>query len=376
LHITRLAICYASSIASAALDRSPLPLNTAAMLLIDEHNAAGYLRQHDLLNAAEAVQIRELPGGVSNVVLYVERTEGDDFVLKQAREQLRVAEPWFCSVERIWREVAVLDVCDRILQPQTTLDVRATTPKVLSSDRANFLYTMTAVPAHQTWKQQLLRGETDLTKAQACGRLLGELHAGTWGGAILPEELNDRQFFEDLRIDPYYRHVARNTPDLAPSIDRLIESVYANRLSLVHGDFSPKNLLVHAGGVVLIDFEVGHFGDPAFDLGFFLTHLLLKAFHASPAHESYFRLVEQFWASYEAPVRATASDEEYRALCQRAAHNLAGCMLARIDGKSTVEYLSNDSRQSVRRCARELLLAPPNHILAVFTQVRSVLDES
>jgi aminoglycoside phosphotransferase (APT) family kinase protein len=343
------------------------------MLLIDVHSATSYLRDQNLIGASEAVEVHELPGGVSNVVLYVERPDADDFVLKQAREQLRVAEPWFCSVERIWREVAVLKVCDRILQPQATLNVTATTPKVLYCDRENFLYTMTAVPAHETWKQQLLRGQTDAIKAQACGQLLGQLHAGTWGGANLPEELSDRQFFEDLRIDPYYRHVARTTTGLETSINSLIDSVYDNRLSLVHGDFSPKNLLVHREGIVLIDFEVGHFGDPAFDLGFFLTHLILKAVYASPAHEPCLNLAEKFWASYQGPVRATASDEAYRALCQRAAHNLAGCMLARVDGKSTVEYLSDASRHSVRQLAREMLLSPPKDILAAVGQVRSAL---
>ncbi|MBP85210.1 MAG: phosphotransferase [Planctomycetaceae bacterium] len=344
------------------------------MRLIDEHNAAAYLREQKLLGATEAVQIRELPGGVSNAVLHVERTEGDDFVLKQAREQLRVAEPWFCSVERIWREVAVLEVCDRILQLRPIGGVTATTPRVLYADRENFLYTMTAVPAHETWKQQLLRGDLDAAKAQACGELLGRLHAGTWNGANLSEELNDRQFFEDLRIDPYYRHVARNTPGLEAPINKLIESVYDNRLSLVHGDFSPKNLLVHEGGIVLIDFEVGHFGDPAFDLGFFLTHLILKAFNASPAHESYLNLAEQFWASYERPVRVVASDEAYRALCHRAVDDLAGCMLARIVGKSTVEYLSDDGHQSVRQLAREMLLSPPNDIPAAVSRARSALE--
>jgi 5-methylthioribose kinase len=232
---------------------------------------------------------------------------------------------------------------------------------------------MTAVGAHETWKEQLLRGETDAAKAQACGELLGRLHAGTWNGANLPAELDDRQFFEDLRIDPYYRHVARTTPDLEPSINKLIESVYDNRLCLVHGDFSPKNLLVHPGGVVLIDFEVGHFGDPAFDLGFFLTHLILKAFRASPAHQAYLDLVDQFWSRYHGPVHTAVGDEAYHALGRRAVHNLAGCLLARIDGKSTVDYLTGGTRQRVRRFATGLLLSPPEDLPAAVALVRREL---
>jgi aminoglycoside/choline kinase family phosphotransferase len=204
--------------------------------------------------------------------------------------------------------------------------------------------------------------------------LLGRLHAGTWNGANLSPELHDRQFFEDLRIDPYFRHLARTTPNLQAPIDKLIQSVYGTRLCLVHGDFSPKNLLVHPGGIVLVDFEVGHFGDPAFDLGFFLTHLILKAFRASPAHEAYLDLVDQFWASYHGPVREAAGDEAYHALSQRAVHNLAGCLLARIDGKSTVDYLTGDTPQRVRSVATGLLLSPPEDLQAAMALVRRELQ--
>lgn len=361
---------------AAELTQHSIRVDTAPMQLIDEHNAAAYLRGQGLIEQNEAVSIRELPGGVSNVVLYVERPEADDFVLKQAREQLRVADPWFCSVERIWREVAVLEVCEQLLPGRSHGVVPATTPRVLFTDRARYLYAMTAVPAHVTWKQQLLDGETDVAKAIACGQLLGRLHAGTWGGQELPEELSDRQFFDDLRIDPYYRHVASAHPDLKPAIDGLIDSVFAHQLCLVHGDFSPKNLLVHDGGLVLVDFEVGHFGDPAFDLGFFLTHLFLKAFHAVPRQEAYLALVENFWQTYSDELHRRVPDEGFRSLEDRAVMNLAGCMLARIDGKSKVEYLSESDRDVVRRLSKALLLRHPSTFDAVTSQARSLMTDN
>lgn len=345
------------------------------MQLLDTSNAITYLRERGLVGSQEVVKVRKLTGGVSNAVLYVARSDDEDFVLKQAREQLQVADPWFCSVERILREIEVLRVCERVLQPaDDTATAAATTPRLLFTDRDNFLFTMSAVASHETWKEQLLRGTADLATSAACGCLLGRLHAGTQHGAGLPESFSNRDFFEDLRVDPYYRQVARVHPELQGAIDILIRSVYDHQECLVHGDFSPKNLLVDAGGLVLVDFEVGHFGDPAFDLGFFLAHLLLKSFHARPDHASYLALIERFWDSYAVQVRPVANSGQWESLCRRTIVNLAGCLLARVDGKSRVEYLADAQRDQVRRFARQLLLAPPPSLAAVVQQAGKTLD--
>ena len=155
------------------------------MHIIEERNAGEYLRSVGLLQSGERAQVRELSGGVSNAVFYVQREDGPDFVLKQAREQLRVADAWFCSVERIWREVETMQICSAVLaaaRHHSQPTVPTTAPDVLFTDRENYLYAMTAVPTHQTWKQRLLAGETSADIATACGWLLGELHARTWGG--------------------------------------------------------------------------------------------------------------------------------------------------------------------------------------------------
>lgn len=340
------------------------------MQLIDDQNAVDYLRERRLIEDDEQVRVRELLGGVSNLVLYVERPDHEDFVVKQARAQLRVEEPWFCSVDRIEREVAVLQVCQAVV-PETS---DASVPQLLFDDPENHLYAMSAVPKHETWKQRLLGGETDTDKATASGRLLGTLHASTWRGKRIPRLLEDRTFFEDLRIDPYYRHVARVHPDLKPTIDEVIDSVYAHQLCLVHGDFSPKNLLVHQGGMVLVDFEVGHLGDPAFDLGFLLTHLVLKSLHVRSRHAEYVRLIDCFWKCYSTTLRVIASPDDFESLDRRAAQNLAACMLARIDGKSKVEYLSETNRNTVRTLARNMLTDVPCSIPDAMLQIRNTID--
>lgn len=331
----------------------------APSLVLTEQNAIEYLRSAGRIPHNAPAEATFLSGGVSNVVLYIRRLDDPslDFVLKQASPQLRVPQPWFCSVERIWREVAVLRRCERILGDAAQTSDSIHLPRLLFEDHENYVFAMTAAPlGHATWKQQLLTGRADPAIAAACGRLLGRLHAATWLDGETADALNDRQFFDDLRLDPYYRQVARVHPDLAAPLEGLVASVWEHRRSLVHGDFSPKNLLVWPAGLMLIDCEVGHYGDPAFDLGFFLTHLVLKSLTFHRRWSEYIALPQTFWASYAATVAPRAGRDEWQALEARAQLNLAGCMLARIDGKSRVEYLTQPD--PIREWARRLLLHP------------------
>jgi 5-methylthioribose kinase len=326
-------------------------------------NAVEYLRSRGHLSGDERANARELSGGVSNGVVRVSRSAGEDIVLKQGREQLNVADPWFCSVERIWREVDVLRECQRLVGNRpSNAPLNVAVPRLLFEDRDNYLYAMSAAPAdHVVWKNELLAGRTRPEIACACGTLLGALHAGSWHDAQIAHRLDNRQFFDDLRLDPYYRQVARVRADFAPAMDGLIESVLSNRHCLVHGDFSPKNLLVHKNGLLLIDFEVGHFGDPAFDLGFFLSHLVLKAFYKAPEHVPYFELIDYFWRNYRTVVTPTLSPSELGALVERGIQNFAGCAIARLDGKSKIDYLNdNGRRDAVRELCRRVFVERPS----------------
>jgi 5-methylthioribose kinase len=232
---------------------------------------------------------------------------------------------------------------------------------------------MTAAPVgHKTWKELLLSGEADPTIASACGKLLGTLHAGSWRSPEIAARLDDRSFFDSLRLDPYYRRLAVVHPDLAPVLNKLVSDTYATRLSLVHGDFSPKNLLIFPDQIWLIDFEVGHFGDPAFDLGFFLTHLALKAIHAGERRDDYLNLIDAFWNSYQVALLTAATPDELADLSRRSALHWAACMLARVDGKSPVDYLTLSEQLVVRRVAKDLLLQPVGTIAEVLRKLRDL----
>lgn len=338
------------------------------MQLLDEANAEAYLRERGWVSRQERVVVRRLAGGVSNEVLYVSRPDrvGRDFVVKQARRQLRTPEPWFASVERIWREVEVLRICQRLLlaerRPEATEPgtLIAATPLVLHEDRENYVFTMSAAPPdHRVWKADLLGGRVEPIIATACGRLLGRLHAGTWHNDEVAEQLDDRRLFDELRIDPYYRFVAQTHPDYAPAFERLIDETWDERHSLVHADFSPKNLLVFDGGLLLVDFETGHYGDPAFDLGFFLSHLVLKAAYHAPAHEAYLSLTETFWQSYQAELDKKVTHDDLRRVELRAVRHFAACAWARLDGKSQVDYLTEARRRDVVRATCQKLVTDP-----------------
>jgi aminoglycoside phosphotransferase (APT) family kinase protein len=344
---------------------------------ITASTAGGYLLDAGRIGRAEPVVVEELPGGVSNVVLLVTLpARGERFVLKQARGKLRVQEDWRCSIERIWREVEVLRICKSLLAGEgedfefgnkSVPIFPYGVPDLLWEDRENFLYAMTAAPRrHRTWKAMLLAGETKFGAfiAAACGRMLGRLHAGSWTSGDLARRLEDRTFFDALRLDPYYRHAARVHADRAGQLHQLIDSVWSHRLCLVHGDFSPKNLLVWKLGSLLIDFEVGHYGDPAFDLGFFLTHLVAKAVRAREHCRQYLQLAGFFWREYRAKVAAVATADELADLKRRMMLNLAGCLLARADGKSPLEYLTPEERNVIRTLGREWLVTPPDRLAA------------
>ncbi len=351
--------------------------------LIDEQNAEEYLRQRGWVRGAERIVVRELAGGVSNEVLYVSRPDrpGEDFVLKQARAQLRTPDPWFCGVERIWREVEVLRVCAELLDcdsvsPRCEPELVAQTPRILHEDRENYAFAMTAAPGnHRVWKTDLLAGRTEREIAAACGRLLGRLHAGSWQDVEIERRLEDRKIFDELRINPYYRTLAKAFPgEDAAALQRLIDSVWDHRRSLVHADFSPKNLLVYDGGLLLVDFETGHYGDPAFDLGFFLSHLMLKAAYHAPGFEPYLALTEQFWKSYNAELARKIDEEQQAYLQRRAILNFAGCGWARLDGTSKIDYLSDPARREMfRGICRNLLHQPRDDWEAVLADFRNRL---
>jgi 5-methylthioribose kinase len=336
---------------------------------IDAETAADYLREARRVPEVRAVRVRPLGGGVSNVVLRVDVDGQEPFVLKQSRERLRTEAHWVSRLDRIWTEQAALELLATVL-PEGAV------PAVLFADRPNYLFAMSCAPeVSTTWKERLLAGEADPRLAARAGTILATMHADLAGHPALAGLLADTSLFDGLRIDPYYRTIARVHPDLRPQIEALIDSMAeAPERTFAHADFSPKNILVHPGGLTVVDFETAHAGDPAFDLGFFLSHLLLKAARAAPAGEPYFELTRAFWSAY---LDRAGLAGDGSSLMARAIRHAAACCLARVDGKSPVDYLDEPRRHAVRQFARGVIGrdAPADWDALLATVAREVLDK-
>jgi 5-methylthioribose kinase len=331
---------------------------------IDANTAADYLRRAGRLDKADVIRVRELSGGVSNIVLRVDVGGRPPFVIKQCRERLRVAMEWLAPLDRIWTESATLEVLGRILPEESV-------PTVLFEDRPDYLFAMSCAPDDAvTWKALLMEGCDDPATAvrhreiaDRLGFLLGTIHDEARSHPALRARLADTSLFEQLRVDPYYRTTAQRHPDRAAKFDALIASMDRSpaERTLVLGDFSPKNILVHAGGLMLLDFECAHAGDATFDIGFFLTHLLLKEVRAIVAGGSvdrpYLRLTHEFWDAYLR--RRAITSEAATEFTHRANRHTAACCLARVDGKSPVEYLDARGQSLVRRFARLAMVVDP-----------------
>ncbi len=323
---------------------------------IHEHNAAEYLRESGRVPAGARVEVHELSGGVSNVVLEAAIEGSPPFVLKQCRERLRVQLDWRARLDRMWFETDALALLATVLPAGET-------PRVLFLDEPNYLFAMTRAPAEAVvWKADLLAGRFDPAIAERLGEDLGAIHAECAGHPALAGRFADVSLFDELRVDPYYRTIARVHPQIAAAVDGVITTMNQAQRTLVLGDYSPKNILVHSAGLVLLDFECAHAGDATFDCGFFLSHLMLKTVRAGlqlgemAKARALLDLAHRFVTAYHERLGSQA-----RTLAPRrceALHALL-CMLARVDGKSPVDYLSEAARSFVRSFTLAAILDPP-----------------
>lgn len=331
---------------------------------LSTRNVQRYLADCSLIPSGEVIEARELGGGVSNTVILIERPANPlrRWVAKQSLGKLRVKDDWRSDRARIFKEAECMQMLGVLLGSGAA-------PEVIHVDRKNFILIMTAAPVgSRVWKDLLLAGDVKPAIAGEAGKMLAKVMEASPHDAALRQAFEDRVVFDQLRIDPYYRTVAVRLPDVAPAIHKLISDSWTIRTSLTHGDYSPKNMLVRDGKIFLIDFEVAHWGDPAFDAAFLLNHLFLKAFHAPQRMPIFLAAAREFWHSL-AGGSQNASSAAFEAITVR---HLGALMLARIDGKSPVEYLTEEPvKNVVRRTGSRILLEQPTRLDNVIELVYS-----
>jgi 5-methylthioribose kinase len=316
-----------------------------------------YLRAGGRIGRDESVCVRRLSGGVSNRVMLVEFGSGrkGGWVVKQALPKLRVAVDWFSDPARIGREALGLRVLGEMLPAGAV-------PRLIFLDEERHVLAMSAVAEpHENWKAMLMRGEVDLGLVSEWGRMLGSIHRE---GALRRPQLfivfENRSFFESLRVEAYYEYTAGQVDEARSFYESLIRLMRQRRDSLVHGDYSPKNVLVHEGRLVLLDHEVIHFGDPSFDVGFALTHLLSKAHHLAAHRDRFGAAAARFYEAYAEGMGLF----DLGAPGLDVSHTL-GCLLARVAGRSPLEYLTAAQKQKQREIVLDLMGHRPSNVWAL-----------
>lgn len=327
-----------------------------------------YLQEHGWIDVLEEPLMHTLAGGVSNRTVLVQRQSGEAWVLKQALEKLRVASDWFSSPERIHHEALGL----RWL---ATFAPAGTIPPLVFEDHEQHVLAMQAVPQpHANWKTLLLNGEVMQEHIDQFGRLLGTIHRqGSERRAEISAIFDDTSFFESLRVEPYYTFTATQVPAAAPFLHALSVETRVCRLTLVHGDYSPKNVLIYDDRLILLDHEVIHFGDPAFDLGFSLTHLLSKAHHLPPYRQVFTDASQMYWEVYRHTVGDMPWLDELEGRVVR--HTLA-CLLARVAGRSPLEYLTDDERARQARVVLDMLGQVPQGVAELIHEFHKRIEKN
>ena len=337
------------------------------MNIEDHGELLRYLRRNGHIPADESPGFVTLRGGVSNRTVWLRRERGGDWVIKQALPKLRVPVDWFSAPERIEREAAALRWLGKIAPGQA--------PEFVFADDSRHILAMTAIPQpHDNWKTLLLAGRTDQGLARAFGHLLSRIHNAVADYPALARDFAERRFFEELRLEPYYAYSASQMPGARSFLDQLIHDTRQRRLALVHGDYSPKNALIHRGNLIILDFEVMHFGDPAFDLGFSLTHILSKAHHLPACRAALLDMARVYWRSYH-DTRRGIDPGDLNAVAVR--HTL-GCLLARVAGRSQLEYFDEAQRRRQAAITLDLMkqnIGAPDDLIDAFAAGLGGSDE-
>lgn len=301
------------------------------------------------------VAAEPLAGGVSSDIWRVDLPDGP-ICVKRALARLKVAQEWRAPVERNAYEVAWYETAAAVVPDAV--------PRVLAHDPASGLFAMTYLDpaAHPLWKAELRDGRADPAVAGGVARTIAAVHAATAGREEVAARFPTDAIFHAIRLEPYLEATARAHPDLADALHDLVAVTAGTRRALVHGDVSPKNVLVGPRGPILLDAECAWYGDPAFDAAFCLNHLLLKCLWTPSARAAFLACFDAFATAY----LAGATWEPADGLERRTARLLPGLFLARVDGKSPVEYLTEEApKERVRRVARALLAEPVERLADV-----------
>jgi len=311
---------------------------------LGQSNVVQYLVGRGILPEGTKPSVNELTGGVSATVLAV-RAPGVAVVAKQALEQLKVSDVWTAKCERAQVEAAALSLCNGLTP--------GAVPRLIDSDASAHILVMELLPANaRNWQSEVAVGRAHVDVGTWAGGTLGVWHARTDRSPAVAADFDDFESFEQLRLRPFHETVIERLPEVESAVAPLLEQLRERRC-FVHGDFAMKNILVAPGRNWALDFEVGHHGNPVFDLGFFLSFAVLSAIRWPSRLNEMQDTARCFLRGY-----AEAAGEGFAGTTETVTSHTAALMLARTDGKSPAQFLEPRSRERARAAGIMLLRRP------------------
>lgn len=309
------------------------------------------LTELEVVSSDETIEVCPLTGGVASDIALVKVGE-KKLCVKFALPKLKVQADWFAPVHRNSSEYAWLEIVAKVA-PTSAI-------KLLGQSRNLNGFAMEFLEGDDTylWKKALLAEAPDQGEAAKVGDLIGRVHAASTSSEFDPQVFQNRDDFQALRIEPYLLFTASIHRDIADPLKKIAADLYSSSQVLSHGDVSPKNIFLRPSGPVILDAECATMGDASFDPSFCLNHLVLKAIHLPDSRRQFLANAMQFWQAYSQSVIWESVDDIESRICRL----LPALMLARVDGKSPVEYLLDTERETVRSIARQLIKSPVNRM--------------
>ncbi|MGA7326158.1 MAG: aminoglycoside phosphotransferase family protein [Rhodomicrobium sp.] len=311
------------------------------------------LRAMKLASDDEKPPLIELMGGVSADIFIAETSQGR-ICVKRTCPKLKVSGDWYVSPERGEAEKNWIRFVATFLP--------AHVPEILAEDSHAFTFAMRYLDPERywNWKSLLGDGKAQLIDAGSVGEILGTIHRKTAGDEAIAAAFANDEMFAALRLRPYLLAAAEANPEVAALLNALVHRTASTKTALVHGDFSPKNILIGPDGPVILDAECAWYGDAAFDPAFCLNHLLLKCTWKPQYTSRYIACAGAFWDAYRAAAGPVCAEDRMTSL-------LPALMIARLDGKSPVEYLTDPvMREKVRTFAKNALKKPERMLATLF----------
>ena len=308
----------------------------------------------DLARRAEAMlgisgaTFTPMVAGVSSELWRIDALD-KTYCLKRALPRLNVAKEWLAPVRRNAEEVRWLRFAATVAPRQV--------PAVVADDaQAGIAILSWFDPARWTnWKQQLMQGLVRPAVGTEMGELLAALHRRSAEQPELAKAFENMDLLSALRLEPFFVAAMEANPEVAHRLREAVDHLTTYRTALIHGDVSPKNVLIHISRPpVLLDAECACWADPAFDVAFLCAHLFLKSAHLTRYRGWFYETVRRLIAAYEDAAPEPVND--------RLLLLVPALLIARVDGKSPADYLNEKVRTKVRATAVRLLLDPPPSI--------------